>query len=697
MPQGLDKSPSVELTTSVQYLKGCGAARAACLARLGIHTVRDLLFHFPRDYRDLSDLREISQLEEGPLLSVIGTVEDVALADRGGGRSVLGVLVRAGDDYLRAVWFNRPYLHEKYRRDQTLLLSGRAKRRSTRWEMVHPNVQWLDPQSPAPQGQLLPVYPLTEGLGERQIRRLVEGALAACAEQLEDVFPPAFRQAHDLLPIGEALRQLHFPAHRTELERARRRLVYQELFILQLALALKRREMSVSRQALPLPLSAKIDARIRRLFQFDLTPGQNQAVAEIAADMGRAQPMNRLLQGDVASGKTIVAVYAMLLAVARGAQVVLMAPTEVLARQHFATLERMLADSHTRLGLVYGAQTAKTRRETLAQIASGEIQITIGTHAVIGDEVTFARLGLVVIDEQHKFGVHQRAALKNATADPHYLVMTATPIPRTVSMTLFGDLDISTLSDHPPGRQSVHTYLPPPEDRARWWQFVRKKLGEGRQAYVIVPVVDDTAQTETASLNAIYESLANGELEAFRIGLVHGRMSAAEKHDAMESFRRGETHVLVATSVVEVGIDVPNATLMTIEGAERFGLAQLHQLRGRVSRGRFPGYCTLFTAAASDEAQERLRALVASNDGFHLSEIDFALRGPGDLLGTRQHGLPPLRIADLVRDADTVAEARHDAREMVEADPELARPEHALLKRMAMVRYGKVLDLGQVG
>ncbi len=697
MPQSADKSSPLELSTAVQFLKGCGASRAELLARLGVATVRDLLFYFPRDYQDLTDLREIDALEEGPLVSVLGTVEEVDVSDRGGGRSVLGVLVRQGDDYLRAVWFNQPFLREKFRRGQLLLLSGKAKRRSTRWEMVHPHTKVVDAEQAAPQGQLLPVYPLTEGLAERHVRQLVRRALDECCGQLEEVFPADYLEAHRLWPIDVALPQLHFPTSRDNLERARRRFVYQELFVLQLALALKRQEVHDSWQAVPLETTAKIDARIRRLFRFELTSGQNQAVAEIAADMGRPHPMNRLLQGDVGSGKTIVAVYAMLLAVAHKAQVVLMAPTEVLARQHLDTLDELLAGSNTRLGLLSGGQTARARQDLLAQIASGEIQIIIGTQAVVSGEVPFARLGLVVIDEQHKFGVHQRAALKRAAIDPHYLVMTATPIPRTVSMTLFGDLDVTTLRDSPPGRQNVHTYFPPAEDRARWWEFYRKKLREGRQGYVVVPLVEDSVQVQAANLNETYEALANGELEEFRLGLIHGRMTPAEKHVAMDAFRRGQTQVLVATSVVEVGVDVANATLMAIEGAERFGLAQLHQLRGRVSRGSFPGYCCLFTGALSDEATERLKAFVESTDGFRLAEIDFQLRGPGDLLGTRQHGLPPLRIADLVRDAATVDEARRDARALVESDPGLSRPEHARLGRMALVRYGKSLDLGDVG
>lgn len=758
MPPSTD--PPVDLNTPVQYLKGCGTARAELLARLGVQTVRDLLFFFPRDYQDLTDLRPIAELEEDTLASVLGTVEEVDFAGRGPGRSILGVLIRQGDQYLRAVWFNQPFLREKFSRGQTLLVSGKPRRRAIRWEMVHPHVKSVETEGDIPAGELLPVYPLTEGLHQRQVRVLTRRALDVGVDQLEEVFPPAFLEAHDLLPLSVALPQLHFPASHEELERARRRFIYQELFILQLALALKRERVRRSLKAPPLLLTAKIDARIRRLLPFQLTQGQNQAIAEIAGDLEQSVPMNRLLQGDVGSGKTIVAVYAMLLAVAHGGQVVLMAPTEVLARQHVATLERLLQASHTRIGLLAGGQTAKVRQDVLAGVASGEIQILVGTQAVVSGEIAFQHLGLVIIDEQHKFGVRQRARLKYSGLQPHYLVMTATPIPRTVSMTLFGDLDVTTLADSPPGRQSVHTYFPPLEDREKWWEFFRKKLREGRQGYVVVPLVADTyagvneeselgelmgdgsptpapstgagwsageqlasefelsvqpshldplapsdmepddSQNEPSpplSLDAAYEALANGELEAFRLGLVHGRMSSSDKQAAMDAFRRGEIQVLVATSVVEVGIDVPNATLMTIENAERFGLAQLHQLRGRISRGSYPGYCCLFAEATTAAAAERLQALVDNRDGFRLADIDFALRGPGNVLGTQQHGLPPLRIADLVRDAAVVEEARRDARTLVEADPGLADPQQARLQRMAIVRYGKSLELGDVG
>ncbi len=693
----MNTAHTVELTTPVQFLKGCGSARAELLERLGVTTVRDLLFLFPRDYQDLTDVRAIAKLEEGTLVSVLGTVEEIDLADRGFGRSVFGMLLRQGDDYLRAVWFNQPYLRNKYHEGQTLLLSGRPKRRESRWEMVHPRVQLVEEDQDSPLGQLLPVYPLTEGLAQRHVRNLVRRAVDTCTESLEEVFPSEYLEAHRLLPIHTALPRLHFPASQAQLDEARRRFIYQELLILQLALAVKRQQIHDTLPAAPLERTPKIDARIRRLLPFELTPGQNGAIDEIVADMQRPHPMNRLLEGDVGSGKTIVAVYAMLLAVAHGAQVVLMAPTEVLARQHVDTLSRLLAGSHTRIGLLSGGQTAKARQSLLAEIESGEVQIVVGTQAVVSSNVPYQRLGLVVIDEQHKFGVRQRAALKNVAEQPHYLVMTATPIPRTMALTLFGDLDVTTLRDAPPGRQSVHTYHAAEADRDRWWEFFRKKLREGRQGYVIVPLVEGSEEIQAASLSETYEALANGALEAFRLGLVHGRMSATEKEAAMEAFRRGETQVLVATSVVEVGVDVPNATLMTIEGAERFGLAQLHQLRGRVSRGSHPGYCTAFSNATTDDATARLDAFVESTDGFRLAELDFELRGPGEILGTRQHGMPPLRIADLVRDAAVVVEARRDAQALVADDPGLSRSEHERLRRMALVRYGRALELGDVG
>ena len=692
-----EKTPAEMLATPVQFLKGVGPRRAELLVRLGLHVASDILFFFPRDYEDLTDRRKIPDLEEGVLQTVDGVVEDVDLRNTGPGRCVLGVLIRSGGDYLRAVWFNQPFMADKLSHGTRVMLSGKPKRDGLVWAMNHPRVVPLGDDETEPTGEILPIYPLTEGLQQWEIRAIVRGVLDTHTELLDETFAPDYLQAHNLWPIHRALPEIHFPSEPDNLPHARRRFVYQELLILQLALAVKRHQQHTLREAACFEATAKIDARIRHLFPFELTAGQEQAITEISADMAQRRPMNRLLQGDVGSGKTVVAVYAMLLAVAHGHQAVLMAPTEVLARQHALTLDRLLTQSRVRRAKLIGGLSVGQRDKILFGIAAGEIDLVVGTQAIIQDDVHFRRLGLVVIDEQHKFGVRQRAALKLSGPDPHYLVMTATPIPRSVTMTLFGDLDVSTLRDSPPGRQKVHTFLAEESDREKWWDFFSKKLREGRQGYVVTPLVEESDRLQAASLDETYEALANGPLEPFRLGLIHGRMSPDEKDAVMDDFRQGRLQVLVCTSVVEVGVDVPNATLMTIESGQRFGLAQLHQLRGRISRGKFPGYCTVFSDAVTDEAQERLKAFDSTTDGFRLAEIDFDLRGPGELFGTRQHGLPPFRIADITRDLDLLHEARRDAQALISTDPTLSTPPHARLRHMVQTRYGEVLDLGDVG
>jgi ATP-dependent DNA helicase RecG len=687
----------LDLSTPIQFLKGCGPERAQLLVKLEIRTVRDLLFFFPRDYQDLTELHSLEQFEEGKLLHVLGTVAEVDSRMSSSGKLMVGVLVQQGPGFLRAMWFNQPFMAGRFKVGQSILLTGKAKMNGGRWEMVQPKAKSLETEQDMPASQLLPIYSLTEGLSQHHVRRLVQTALSEFTGTLEEVFPQEYLVNHQLLPLQEALPKLHFPTSKSELEQAQRRFVYQELFVLQLALAVRRHANIVGIAAKPLPTSAKIDARIRRLFPFDLTAGQVQAIAEITADMGRVQPMNRLLQGDVGSGKTAVAVYAMLLAIAHGTQAALMAPTEILARQHNETLSRLLSESQVKVGLLVGGMRERERADLLATIASGETAIVVGTQAFVQSDVQFAELGLVVIDEQHKFGVKQRAMLKRSAAAPHYLVMTATPIPRSVGMTLYGDLDLTTLRELPPGRQAVHTYLPSVEEQPRWWEFFRKKLREGRQGYVVTPLVEGSEAVQAASLEETFESLTNDELAEFRLGLIHGRMTSEEKDAAMERFRRGDTQVLCATSVVEVGVDIPNATVMSILNAERFGLAQLHQLRGRIGRGTYPGFCCLFADPQTPESKERLEAFVKTTDGFELAEIDFKLRGPGDLFGTRQHGLPPMYIADLGRDESILEEARRDAQGLINEDPGLSQPEHVLLRRKVLARYGQALDLGDVG
>ena len=692
-----EKTAAERLATPVQFMTGVGPQRAELMQRLGLRTAQDVLFFFPRDYQDLTDVRAIAALEENALVTVHGTVEEVDLRDTGPGRSMLGVLVRQGDELLRAVWFNQPFMRQRFSCGQQVLLSGRARLRGMRWEMAHPRVQTVEADVDQPEGRLLPVYRLTEGLKQAHLRRIVAAALEGCSEAVVDVFQEDVRRRHGLEAIGAALREIHFPTGRETLATARYRFVYQELFFLQVALRLRRNLRAGLGRASVLEATPKIDARIVRRFPFELTAGQRAAIDEITADLARSWPMNRLLQGDVGSGKTVVALYATLLAVAHGYQVAIMAPTEVLARQHARVLGDFLKASQVRTELLAGGNTLRQRQRILKQMADADVDVVIGTHALVQPDVVFARLGLVIIDEQHKFGVRQRAELKQAGPQPHYLVMTATPIPRTVTMALFGDLDVTTLRDFPPGRQQVHTYLAGDQERAQWWEFFGRQLREGRQGFVITPLIEESENWQVASLTEAFEELANGPLAAFRLAMLHGRMSGREKDSVMADFHSGHTQVLVSTTVVEVGVDVPNATLMTIEGAERFGLAQLHQLRGRIGRGKFPGFCCLFGDATSDESQQRLDAFVATTDGFELAEKDFQLRGPGDLFGTRQHGLPPLRIADLVRDAEVVATARRDAQALLEADPGLSQPENETIRDRVLLRYGRALELGDVG
>ncbi|HUG70025.1 MAG TPA: ATP-dependent DNA helicase RecG [Pirellulaceae bacterium] len=697
MTANADKPPAEQLLTPVQYLKGVGPQRAELLERLGLQRAVDLLFFFPRSYQDMSELRAVQQLEENVPVSVCGVVEEIDERGIGTGRSMLGVLIRQETQFLRSLWFNQPHMRQKFAVGQRVLLSGKPRMNGLRWEMTHPRVEVLAAGEDPPSGRILPTYSLTEGLTQPAIRRMVGSIAETHSDFVEEVFPKAFLKERKLLPIAEALRQIHAPTDNEHLEQARRRFIYQELFFMQLALGLRRGKLQLEQRSPSLPANAKIDARIRRLFPFELTEDQQQAIAHISRDMQCEHPMNRLLQGDVGSGKTVVAEYAMLLAVAHRHQAALMAPTELLARQHVRTLSRDLRASRVRIALLTGSLSAAERKTTLEQIAAGEIDLIIGTHAIVQADVRFQRLGLVIVDEQHRFGVNQRAALRQAGLDPHYLVMTATPIPRTISMTLFGDLDTSTLKQSPPGRQLVHTYLGEEGQRAKWWEFFRKKLREGRQGYVIAPLVDDSPDLELQSVESAYENLANGELEAFRLGMLHGRQGTEEKEAIMQAFNSGELQVLVATSVVEVGIDVPNATLMTIEGGQRFGLAQLHQLRGRVSRGSHPGYVCVYSVAGSEESQQRLQAFARTTDGFELAEVDFQLRGPGDLFSLRQHGLPPFRIADLTRDGEVLEEARADARQMLDAAPNLETEELQLLKQRVLRRYGGALELGDVG
>ena len=698
-PERSDIPRQPTLTSPVTLLRGYRGIWNAPLQKLGIRTIRDLLFFFPRDYECTGELVNLADLEAEAEVTVVGEIEETRTGRTRYGKSIFSITVACEESQVKATWFNMRFMKDKFQAGDRVVLSGVAKPKANRWEMTHPRISTVDEQTEVQGSEVLPVYRLSQGISQPAIRRLVKTAVEDYVEELEEALPELIRTQKGIGTIQESIRGIHQPETLEELEHHRLRFVYQELLVLQLALALRRWHHSISHKAPELETDARIHARITARFPFELTAAQQRVVQDICEDMARSEPMNRLLQGDVGSGKTVVAEYAMLLSVAHGHQAVLMAPTEILAQQHFRTLQEDLKNSRVTIGILTGSMKASERREVLDGIQSGEIDLLIGTHSVANEEVEFKSLALVVIDEQHKFGVRQRMAVRNNGLNPHYLVMSATPIPRTIAMGMFADLDISTIRRGPDHQQPVNTYLGDPEPAARekWWEFFRSKLREGRQGYVIASTVERATRDDLFSVEEIFQGLQSRILSEFRIGRVHGKMTADEKSETMARFHAHELDVLVATSVIEVGVNVPNASLMTIEDAQQFGLAQLHQLRGRVRRGHHTGYVCVFGNPANPEAETRLQSFVETLDGFELAEIDFELRGPGDLFGTQQHGMPPLRVADLRRDRTVVELARDDAQALLESDPGLQSTEFVKLRKQVLRRYGKVLDVGDVG
>ena len=685
------------LQIALETIADIPASRLELLERLGLHSVGDLLLHFPRAYEDLSDVRSIAALSPDRIQTVQGDVVEIEGRSLNDGRKVVSVVLSDdGKNCLEGVWFNQSFAAKRFRYGQRLSFSGKPKWFRDHWQMSNPRVQILD-GSAAPGLGVVPIYPLTEDLRPEHLRALLRKMLDRYTPRLADVLPVSLRQKHDWPTCDQALRDVHFPPTLSAAARGRRRFVYEEFLILQVALALRRREVRDEGRAPILVTTPAIDARIRRLFPFQLTADQDRAVADVCRDLAADKPMQRLLQADVGAGKTAVAVYALLTTVANKHQAALMAPTEVLAQQHAHVLDQYLAHSRVRRLLLTGALTAAQRRDALASLAAGDIDLVIGTQALVQEDVNFARLGLVVIDEQHKFGVHQRARFRRLGLDPHYLVMTATPIPRTVALTVFGDLDVSIIRQMPPGRQPVATRWEPVSQRERVYDRLREGLAQGRQGYIVCPLVEKSATLDVKAATQTYTELCDGPLRDFRIGLLHGRQDEETKATVMDRFRKHKLDLLVCTSVIEVGVDVANATLLVIEHAERFGLSQLHQLRGRVSRGPCAGLCFLFAEPPSDEARKRLRAFLRTTDGFALAEEDMKLRGAGELFGARQHGLGELRIGNLIADADLLRTARRDAFALVADDRGLRRPEHALLRATVLERFGKTMDLAEIG
>lgn len=649
----------------------------------GLRVVEDLLYYFPFRYEDRSNLKTISHLAPGEMATVIAEVRSSKLA--GFRRRNLGLLEAEFGDSSRATllgkWFHGAHLADRLQPGTRVALFGKIELDTYRGELqiVHPELEFLageedDADSALHVGRIVPVYESAGKVNTRAIRTLVHRILEELPE-LEDRLPESIRRSLRFPPIADAIRQTHFPEAGTPIRilndfrsAAQFRLIFEEFFWLECGLEIKRKKAQTM-PGIAFELTDRVREQIKQLLPFKPTNAQKKVLREIAEDMARPSPMNRLLQGDVGSGKTIVAAEAAVIALENGYQVAMLAPTEILATQHYLAFKPLLQKLGYTVALLTGSSTAREKLKIKEMLRSGLIPVAIGTHALIEKDVEFARLGFVIIDEQHRFGVMQRLQLLQKGITPDVLVMTATPIPRTLAMTIYGDLDASIIDEMPPGRQKIVTkHLT--SDRAEMaYSVIQREIEAGRQAYVVYPVIEESETQAMKAAQQMYEHLSREVFPNIAVGLLHGRLSAVEKEDAMEAFRSGRTKILVSTTVIEVGVDVPNATVMVIEQAERFGLSQLHQLRGRVGRGGEQSYCILITEKLNDAGKERIRALVDSNDGFEIAEIDLKLRGPGELFGTKQSGLPSLRIASILRDPDILAAAKHEARAFVEHPP----------------------------
>ena len=690
------ESSAVRLDMPVKFLKGIGERRAEQLERLGILTARDLLWHLPHRYVDASTVTPLARAEIGQEVACVGRVLAKGVLPTRRGLRIFHAVLRDDSGVLECVWPGQAFLDRSIAVGQTLLVSGPVRFYHGRQLAPREYVILSEADGeadPLAAGKVLPVYPATEGLSHRVIRSLIDRHLDALIARSDDPLPEALRQAAGLPRLADALHAVHRPSSADEAERGRRRLAFDELLDLQLMLIRARAIAKRQRGGVAFEIRRDLTTRLKQSLPWQLTGDQQRALKEITADMTAPDRMHRLLMGDVGTGKTVVALFAMLLAVENDFQAALMAPTELLAEQHAATLGQLLEPLAMRPELLLGRQSAAEKTAVRARLASGEARIAVGTHALMQESVSFRRLGLAVIDEQHRFGVEQRAALIGKGAAPDVLLLTATPIPRSLALTLYGDLDVSTLKERPPGRGSVRTALRGPNQREKVMEFVRQQCERGRQAYVVLPVIEESERADLRAATTMAQTLA-ARWPDLEVGLVHGRLKADERDDTMRRFRAGEIPVLVATTVIEVGIDVPNATVMLVEHPERFGLAQLHQLRGRIGRGAEESYCVLL---GDGPGFDRLRAFAATQDGFRIAELDLEERGMGDLIGARQSGGVELRHARLPVDEDLLSRARDLATRLIGADPALQRAEYQPLRERAVSRYTRAVELFRVG
>ncbi|MBN1347898.1 ATP-dependent DNA helicase RecG [candidate division KSB1 bacterium] len=703
--QQTDKNP---LDSPVQFLKGIGDKRAEILRQIGIHSIRDFLYYFPRRWLDRSNITQIKDLRPNAEATVVAQVESCGIAQ--GRKSRFIVNLFDGTGFMTCVWFNRlTFWNKIFSAGETIAFSGKVGYYGG-LQMVHPDFDKLsddDSENQADQflhtGIIIPLYPSSEelsrvGFDSRGFRRIMKTALRIHGHEIEETLWDDILKKRALMPLPEAIKQIHFPADQQSLENARQRIKYDELFYLQLMLAYRKRNMGVRQKGIEFKIVGEKTRNLVEKLPFELTAAQKKVMHEIRADMKRETPMYRLLQGDVGSGKTIIALMTMLIAVENGYQAALMAPTEILAEQHYLTIHRMLDELNVSVALVVGAQKKAVRDKLLHGIRFGDIEIVIGTHALIQEGVEFQRLGLIVIDEQHRFGVIQRQTLREKGLNPDVLVMTATPIPRTLSMTLYGDLDVSIIDELPGGRLPVKTVWRYADKRKEIYKFIHDRVAKGQQAYIVFPLVEESEKIDLKAATENYEQLSTGIFADLKVALLHGRMKNEEKEAAMDAFKKGDIRILVTTTVIEVGVDVPQATIMLIEHAERFGLTQLHQLRGRVGRGSEQSYCILIAEPQlSNEGLKRLQTMAKTNNGFEISEVDLQIRGPGEFFGTKQHGLPELKLADILKDQKLLNQTRADAFELVSTDPQLLAENVAPVRRHFVDFYQQKYGLVHVG
>ena len=679
------------LKKNVQYIKGVGEARSKLLHKLGIYTIEDIITYFPRDYEDRSKLKKINELVDGESCAFEGIIASKVTEHRfRKGLTMYKVLIKDGTGAITATWFNQHYIGKVLRIGESFIFFGKIAGRYKNLEVQSPVYEKFDSGEARNILKIVPVYPSTYDLTQNTIRATISGALEIVNGKIEEFLPESILREHTLSEINYSIQQIHFPKSDEDFKNARYRLVFEELFLLQLCLLSVKKAFENDKKGIEFKSVPEMEDFVKTL-PFKLTNAQKKVFQEIEKDMESSNIMNRLVQGDVGSGKTIVAVLALFKAVRNGYQGALMVPTEILAEQHFQSIGGLMQAYGINTALLTGSQTKKQKNAVLEGIKSGEIQILIGTHALIEDNIEFKSLGLVVTDEQHRFGVRQRSLLSKKGVAPDVLVMTATPIPRTLALILYGDLDISIIDELPPGRKPVKTYAVDEGMRGRINNFIRKEVSDGRQVYIVCPLVEESDEINAKSAVQHAEKIAGEDFCDLRVGLIYGKMKAKDKEEVINRFVDVEIDILVSTTVIEVGVNVPNASIMVIENAERFGLAQLHQLRGRVGRGEYQSYCVLYNQGKTEVCRERMKIMQKTNDGFIISEKDLDLRGPGEFFGTRQHGIPELKIANLYEDIEVLKKAQEAAVKLVKEDKNLEKKENSTLKTKMMDIFSEKL------